>query len=152
MTFFVMFRPNNRQRAKSLSLGTNNGAGQQGRVLVVEDDHSSRRALLMLLKLRGFETTHACNLAEALEQLKSRPSVVLLDLMLPDGNGSTVLDYIRRNNLPIRVAVTSGACNWESLLGDGPAKPDAFFGKPLHIERVMEWLSDRADAFSRADV
>jgi CheY-like chemotaxis protein len=81
------------------------------RVLVVEDDPSSRRALTSLLKLNGFHATDVATGAEAIECLSEPPLCVLLDLMLPDGNGSAVLDHIRRHRLPIRVAVTSGAAD-----------------------------------------
>jgi len=124
---------------------------RRSRVLIVEDDRASRRALLMLLKLRGFDATHACNMGEALEQLESQPDVVLLDLMLPDGNGAMILDYIRRNNLPMRVAITSGASNWQALIGDGPHKPDAFFSKPLQFDQLMGWLSDSAGTLVSTD-
>lgn len=108
-------------------------------VLVVEDDASSRRALTLLLKLHGFHATYAATRAEALACLHDGPLCVLLDLMLPDGNGVDVLRHIRRQQLPIRVAVTSGAGNWESLL-DG-VRPDAFFAKPLDFERLVRWIA-----------
>lgn len=113
-------------------------AGQ--RVLVVEDDPSSRRALTLLLKLKGFETSYASNLSEAMKLLESEPACVLLDLMLPDGNGSAILERIRARHLPIRVAVTSGASNWEAMLDHGRLQPDAFFSKPLDFSRVLNWL------------
>jgi CheY-like chemotaxis protein len=109
------------------------------RVLVVEDDPSSRRALTSLLKLNGFEVTDVSTEADAIRRLDESPNCVLLDLMLPDGNGSTVLDHIRRHRLPIYVAITSGAANWESMLREG--RPDAFFGKPLDVESIVQWLA-----------
>lgn len=109
------------------------------RVLVVEDDASSRRALTMLLKLNGIETSYAATRSEALRRLDEHPLCVLLDLMLPDGNGVAVLEHIRQHELPIRVAVTSGAANWESLL-DG-ARPDAYFAKPLDFEKLVTWIT-----------
>lgn len=117
--------------------------GQPGeknlRVLVVEDDPSSRRALTSLLKLNGFEAADASTQADAIRRLRDNPVCVLLDLMLPDGNGSAVLDHIRRHQLPIRVAVTSGAANWESMLRE--ARPDAYFRKPLDFESIVRWLT-----------
>jgi DNA-binding response OmpR family regulator len=107
--------------------------------LVVEDDSSSRRALTLLLKLRGFHASYATTQAEALRCLAEHPLCVLLDLMLPDGNGAEVLAHIRRHRLPIRVAVTSGAANWESLL-DG-VRPDAYFAKPLDFEGLVRWIT-----------
>lgn len=112
------------------------------KVLVVEDDPSSRRALTQLLRLRGFEAAFATSVSEAMQQLDWGPCCILLDLMLPDGNGATVLDYVRDHQLPIRVAVTTGASNWQGLLGSSKWPPDALFAKPLDFDRVVEWLND----------
>src|SRR5262245_24848007 len=66
------------------------------RVLVVEDDESSRNALQFLLASSGWEVDLANNLAEALDLLKkSPPDSVVLDLMLPDGDGTLLLEYLR---------------------------------------------------------
>lgn len=113
--------------------------GKNLRVLVVEDDPSSRRALTCLLKLNGFQATDVGTQADAIRRLSDNPLCVLLDLMLPDGNGSVVLDHIRRHQLPIRVAITSGAADWESMLQE--SRPDAYFRKPLNIEQLVRWLA-----------
>lgn len=113
--------------------------GKNHRVLVVEDDPSSRRALTCLLKLNGFDAADVSTKADAICRLADNPFCVLLDLMLPDGNGSAVLDHIRRNELPIRVAITSGAADWESMLQE--FRPDAYFRKPLNLEQVLSWLT-----------
>ena len=114
--------------------------GPAYRILVVEDDPSSRRALTLLLKLKGFDPSVASSLAEAMKLLETGPAWVLLDLMLPDGNGSAVLQHIRQNRLPIRVAITSGSSNWESQL-DSRTRPDAVFNKPLDFNRLLQWLT-----------
>ena len=110
------------------------------RVLVVEDDPSSRRALMALLRLKGFEATCADSVAKAMRQLELDPGCVLLDLMLPDGNGAAVLEHIRAHRLPIRVAVMTGASNWQALLDNGRLQPEALFTKPLDLNQLIEWL------------
>lgn len=109
---------------------------------MVEDDPVSRRTLVRLLKLRGFETIVAESIAEAVRQLPETPKSILLDLMLPDGSGVAVLDEVRNRGLPIRIAVTTGAGNWEDLLSRGAHRPDAVFHKPLDFERVVDWLNE----------
>jgi len=117
-----------------------NAGAVRCRVLVVEDDPSSRRALTRLLQLKGFQATFAAGVAEAIQRLQQNPTCVLLDLMLPDGNGATVLEYIRTRQLPIRVAVTTGASNWQAMLAQ--LQPDALFTKPLDFNQVVNWLSE----------
>src|SRR6266478_285957 len=54
-------------------------------VLVVEDDEGLREMMAQLLTLEGFQTASVANGQEALAYLhaRSRPEVILLDLMMP---------------------------------------------------------------------
>lgn len=58
-------------------------------ILIVEDDADIRDALKCLLRLEGYTTATASDGAEALGLLRSglRPSLILLDLMLPGKDG-----------------------------------------------------------------
>jgi len=57
-------------------------------VLVVEDEESYQEALKVGLTVEGFVVVSAMNLAEARSLIDStRPDLVLLDVMLPDGSG-----------------------------------------------------------------
>ena len=114
----------------------------KARVLVVEDDRASRSALMMLLRITGFDPVPAANVAEAMGALAQGPACLILDLMLPDGNGSAVLSHIRRNNLPIRVALATGAIDWQTMIESSPGKPDAVFHKPLDFKKVTAWLDE----------
>jgi two-component system, OmpR family, KDP operon response regulator KdpE len=111
------------------------------RVLVVEDDPASRRALVSLLRLNGYEALFAANLAEAIALLDARPECVLLDLMLPDGTGTTILHHVRSLSLPIKVAITTGAADWRKFMIGTDHRPDAIFIKPLDFESITKWLS-----------
>lgn len=56
--------------------------------LIVEDERDAAQALAEVIRAEGFRTAIAGTLAEARQQLLLRtPDVVLLDLVLPDGNG-----------------------------------------------------------------
>jgi two-component system response regulator QseB len=110
------------------------------RVLVVEDDPASRRALVQLLQLSGFDVIMAATLADAVNQLAYKPDFVLLDLMLPDGTGSSILTYVREHAIDARVAVTTGVGDWKRALAGCEHAPDMVFTKPLDFDRVSRWL------------
>ena len=110
------------------------------RVLVVEDDPASRRALVSLLKLNGIEALFAGNMAEAIRQLHAGPDCILLDLMLPDGTGTAILDFVRSQRLPIKVAFTTGAADWRQFVKGTEFRPDAIFIKPLDFDSITRWL------------
>src|SRR5688572_4229205 len=66
-------------------------------VLVVEDDRTARRAIASILRLQGFAVSEAGTLADAMrESSAGLPAWILLDLMLPDGNGTELLRRLRR--------------------------------------------------------
>jgi two-component system, response regulator RegA len=109
-------------------------------VLVVEDDAASRRALVQLLQLSGFDVIMAGTLADAVDQLAYKPDFVLLDLMLPDGTGASILTYVREHAIEARVAVTTGVGDWKRALADCEHIPDMVFTKPLDFDRVSRWL------------
>lgn len=64
----------------------------QQQLLVVEDDVVLQLSLTAMLRREGFRLITARTVAEArLQLLRERPSVVLLDLGLPDGSGLELL-------------------------------------------------------------
>jgi two-component system KDP operon response regulator KdpE len=65
-------------------------------VLIVEDDATLAHALARNLTARGYSVLSAGTVAEALGALQERtPSLVLLDIDLPDGSGWEVLRALR---------------------------------------------------------
>jgi DNA-binding response OmpR family regulator len=63
---------------------------------LVEDDESLQKSLVNYLRREGFEVELACQLSEAEEKFKVRPQLVVLDWMLPDGQGIDFVTRIRR--------------------------------------------------------
>jgi two-component system KDP operon response regulator KdpE len=74
-------------------------------VLVVDDEPPIRRLLRTSLAAQGYRIVEADNAAAALLEIRNHePDVVILDLGLPDGDGLTVIETVRRNSaVPIIV-------------------------------------------------
>jgi DNA-binding response OmpR family regulator len=72
-------------------------------VLVVEDEASIASFVSLYLKNAGYEVRTAANGAEALASVqKEQPSLIVLDLMLPDIDGIEICRRIRqRSEIPI---------------------------------------------------
>ncbi|MDP6255058.1 MAG: response regulator [Alphaproteobacteria bacterium] len=67
-------------------------------VLVVEDEKNIVLSLTFLLKKAGFETRVVGDGNAALDEIrKAPPDVVLLDVMLPERDGYSVCEEIRKN-------------------------------------------------------
>ena len=68
------------------------------------------------------------------------PQWVLLDLMLPDGCGISVLERIRDASVPCTVCVITG-CGDSRVLGDARrAGAEHTFTKPLDVEGLMSLM------------
>jgi CheY-like chemotaxis protein len=76
-------------------------------VLIVDDDEDIREVLAMAVRALGYAVKTACDGVEVLQQLEAglRPSLILLDMMMPRMDGETVLARLRndprRRDIPI---------------------------------------------------
>jgi len=91
---------------------------QRRRILLVEDEVSISEPLTAALEREGFEVVAAATAGEALELFGRRsPDLVLLDVMLPDGDGRDVLREIRsRSRVPV-VMLTARGEELDRVLG-----------------------------------
>ena len=68
-------------------------------LLVVDDDPDIRHVLKANLELHGFEALTAENAAQARQLLdRQLPALVILDLMLPDGDGMDLCKVLKREH------------------------------------------------------
>jgi len=79
-------------------------------ILLVEDNEEIQAANKDMLELLGYEVTLAMNLAEARNELKHKsPDVIVLDIMLPDGNGLDFLTELRaQSQIPVLMLTAMG--------------------------------------------
>jgi DNA-binding response OmpR family regulator len=117
---------------------------QRTRVLIVEDDASAYAGLRRLLEHYGCEVDYAGTVAEGLKRLDEGPEYVFLDLALPDGEGTRVLERVRMGNLPSRVIIVSGTVEQGVLWRVKSLKPDAVLTKPVDFLRVLELMKPAA--------
>lgn len=110
------------------------------RVLVVEDDADTFDWVRRRLARYGYEVDWAGTVGDALGKLDVGPCAIILDLAMPDGSGTSILRTIRDHNLPIKVAVASGADGMAMHAEAARLKPDAFFQKPVDAIELMNWL------------
>ena len=77
-------------------------------ILIVEDEMLTRRTLADLLQREGFAVTTAGSVAELLAEVNRRAyDLILLDLILPDGDGIAACRRIReRHRMPIVILST----------------------------------------------
>src|ERR1043165_3775440 len=90
-------------------LGLVDEALGQPLVMVVDDDHDLCANLWDLLRDRGFRVCIAHDEEQAAERLKAREfKVVLIDMKLPAGDGSSVFRIVRQSNPQARTVYITG--------------------------------------------
>ena len=103
-------------------------------ILVVEDDDDTRDALCLLLQGQCYDVLNARNGREAVQVLvRTRPSLIIMDLSMPVMTGWQLLEFIRdRSLLPaIPVIVLSADSR-------PPADDVCFLQKPVGAELLLE--------------
>jgi DNA-binding response OmpR family regulator len=105
-------------------------------MLVVEDDRATRQALAKIFELQGWEVAQAATIEAGLAELDPAPDCLILDLMLPDGDGLTILEEVRTRGLSTRVAVCTGSSDPRRLREVGAWRPDLILFKPIQLASV----------------
>jgi CheY-like chemotaxis protein len=115
------------------------------RVLVVDDDTAIRETLRLILEDAGYDVIEASTGSQALGLLRSSPNslVVLLDLIMPDGDGGAVLRAVaadsvlsRRHGYAVMTAGSERAI--ESLAPMLAPMHSVTMRKPFDIDQVLE--------------
>jgi two-component system alkaline phosphatase synthesis response regulator PhoP len=109
-------------------------------VLVVDDEPQVVWMLQFSLEAEGYRTYAARNGQEALEEIEEqRPSLMLLDIMMPVMDGWSVLESLRQlpeDERP-RVIVVSARSSLRDRAKAAELGADAFVAKPFSVDELM---------------
>lgn len=108
------------------------------RVLIVEDDADLRLALEDNLTDEGYEVHTAATVAEArLAVDRASPDVILLDVMLPDGDGYAFCRALRAQSSDARVLMLTARTLEDDLLRGFEAGADDYLAKPWRLRELL---------------
>jgi two-component system KDP operon response regulator KdpE len=110
------------------------------RVLVIDDEPSILRALRINLAARDYEVTTASDGASGLAAVaRDRPDVLILDMGLPDMDGTDVIHGVRGwSNTPIIILSVWGAESQKVAALDAGA--DDYVTKPFGMDELLARL------------
>lgn len=109
-------------------------------ILIADDDPGAREMLSRICAFQGHEVTHVGDAARAKASFdRLQPDLVLLDLAMPLGGGSTFLEQIRNEDgtLPCPVIVISGYVDVLESAEREALGATAILKKPLEVAPVM---------------
>jgi two-component system KDP operon response regulator KdpE len=106
------------------------------RVLLVEDDDATRDAVARNLEGHGFRVTQSGDVAEALRHWDAeRPDLILLDLGLPDLDGSAVVRHVRRE-ATTPILILSARTDERVKVATLEAGADDYVTKPFGMDEL----------------
>ena len=110
-------------------------------VLLVDDDAAIRRTVTAGLELEGFRIVGASGGRAALEAAERvRPAAILLDLAMPDLDGTEVLRQLRERGDPVPVCVLSARDQVDDRVSALQGGADDYVVKPFALEEVAARL------------
>ncbi len=127
------------------------GASSKPSVLIVDDEAGPREALKMIL--RPFFNIHAVESAAAAQQaLKAHKiDVVTLDLKLPDGNGTDLLQEIKRDQEHVEVIIITGYGSLKSAMEGIRYGAAGYLLKPFNVMELIEVVTHALEKKRRLD-
>jgi two-component system NtrC family response regulator len=108
------------------------------RVLIIDDERPVLMTLEALLKRHGYEVDTAATASQGLKTLKSNsPSLVLLDLQLPDGHGLEMLDRIKTELPEVHVIILTAHDSLHNAIESIKRGAFHFISKPYASEELL---------------
>jgi CheY-like chemotaxis protein len=112
-------------------------------VLVVDDEPQVVWVLQFSLEAEGYTTYAASNGIEALSEISQhRPSMMVLDIMMPGMDGWTVLEEMLKlpDDQRPRVVIVSALSSLRDRAKAAELGADAYVPKPFNVEDLLEVL------------
>ncbi len=120
------------------------------RVLVIDDQASLLDSMRVFFELRGWEVFTASTGLDGLDKARSvSPLLVILDLRLPDTDGQTILEHLRREMPATQVIIVTAFQDMENTIRCIKLGAFDFIHKPIDINE-LETALDRLDKVTLA--
>lgn len=114
------------------------------RILIVDDDEFSQKLVSRLLAREGYEPICASTAGEAITLIrKVQPALILMDYMLPDGDGISATRRIKSVEAfeDIPVIMVTGQRDRETVVNSLLVGACDFVGKPVNAVALMTKIS-----------
>jgi len=110
-------------------------------LLLVEDDHLVAQGLCRSLRQEGFSVEHSATVKHALQCLGSGEiELVILDLGLPDGDGSQILKHIKAQKKVIPVVILTARSSIDDKVQGLDMGADDYLAKPFEPAELFARL------------
>lgn len=106
-------------------------------ILLVEDDRALALGTEYTLKAEGYKVLHASDIDEAKQLLSEQIDLILLDVMLPDGNGYDFCRYIRERKNYVPIIFLTAMSDEVNLVQGLEMGADDYIAKPYRVKELI---------------
>ena len=114
------------------------------KVLIADDEQDILGIMAQKVKMEGYEVTTAQNGREAWDLIvKESPDVILLDLLMPEMDGFSILKRLRENPPSDKwqpVIIISGLNELDDMQKGFSLEADHYITKPCRIEDILKGI------------
>lgn len=108
------------------------------KILLVEDDSLLRESIVAIFDPRLYQILETGNGIEGYQlALKSKPDLIILDLMLPGKSGFLIAKQLRSNKIEAPILMMSTKRELEDVLTGFSCGTDAYIYKPLNLRELL---------------
>ena len=114
------------------------------RILVVDDDEGIRNSLATILKDEGYMVDVAKSGSEAIKKSRATVyNVALIDIRLPDMEGTEILTRMRETVPKIRKIILTGYPSLQNAIEAVNRNADAYILKPVEVEKLLDTVREQ---------
>ncbi len=114
------------------------------RILVVDDDEDIRITIEAILKNEGYAVDVAGSGSEAIKKTESAAyNVVMIDIHLPDMEGTELLKRIKDGEPRIRKIILTGYPSMQNAVYAVNNSADAYLVKPVELDYLLEVVREQ---------
>lgn len=121
------------------------------KILLVEDDYALAMGTEYALQAEGYQVVHAGNLEEARKALNSQLDLILLDVMLPDGNGYDFCSELRKKDREIPIIFLTAVGEEANIVQGLDLGADDYVTKPYRVKELLSRIAANIRRSERVD-
>ena len=107
-------------------------------IVLIEDEEHLHETLKLNLELEGYTVSSAFNGREAIQLLHQvAADLVILDIMLPEVDGYSIIEHLRLNNIQTPILVLSAKNTSENRVHGLKLGADDYLTKPFNLEELL---------------
>ena len=108
------------------------------KILIIEDERELSKSIAEYLSGESYLCEFATTFAEAMNKIEIfQYDCIVLDIMLPDGNGLTILEELKKQNKQDGVIIISAKNALEDKIEGLQLGADDYLTKPFHLSELM---------------